>query len=397
MRLAASLSPFTAETWLLWGWRMLALLCCCFGITQAQAVRPACNVQSWSQWQTFKLGFVSRDGRVIDRSTPRQQTVSEGQAYALFFALVANDRATFARILKWTEDNLADGDLTDRLPAWHWGRKDDGSWGVLDANPAADADLWLVYALGEAGRLWKERRYIALSSLLANRILAEETANLPGLGLTLLPAPQGFHIDKLTWRLNPSYLPMQLLDWLGNRSSDPAWRTLAASSLRVLIESAPRGYAPDWILYEAGKGFRIDSSGEGNGKGGYNAIRVYLWVGMLSPDAQSRAKLLATFAPMASFVERYGYPPEHIDILSGKSNGSGPPGFSAAMLPFLSAQNNTFASKTQFERIINQPLRADAYYEQVLMLFAQGWRDGHFRFARDGSLQPSWKTTCRPA
>ncbi|MBS1186600.1 MAG: endoglucanase [Burkholderiaceae bacterium] len=378
-----------------WGWRALALLCCCLGT--AHAARTGCHAPPWPQWETFKASFISRDGRVIDRSTSRQQTVSEGQAYALFFALVANDRPAFARILQWTEDNLAGGDLTDRLPAWHWGRKDDGSWGVLDANPAADADLWLVYALGEAGRLWQERRYVALSSLLANRILAEETANIPGLGLTLLPAPHGFRVSPSVWRLNPSYLPIQLFDWLGSRSSDPRWRALAASSLRVMLESAPRGYSPDWILYEAGKGFRIDSEGEGNGKGGYNAIRVYLWAGMLSPDTSTHARLQAAFAPMAEYVARRGHPPEQIDILDGRANGPGPTGFSAAMLPFLSAPNNSVALKTQIDRIMTQPPRAEAYYEQALMLFALGWRNGHYRFAKDGSLQPSWKTTCNQA
>ncbi|MBS1169402.1 MAG: endoglucanase [Burkholderiaceae bacterium] len=376
-------------------WLLLALLCCCLG--NAHAARSLCQAPPWPQWEAFKTSFISQDGRVIDRSTPQQQTVSEGQAYALFFALVANDRPAFARILKWTEDNLAGGDLTARLPAWHWGKKDNGSWGVLDANPASDADLWLVYALGEAGRLWQERRYVALSSLLANRTLAEETANLPGLGLTLLPAPHGFHLGQSVWRLNPSYLPMQLFDWLGSRSSDARWRALAASSLRVLLESAPRGYAPDWILYEAGKGFRIDHDGEGNGKGGYNAIRVYLWVGMLPPESAARTRLLTAFAPMSDFVARHGYPPEQIDIHTGRANGPGPSGFSAALLPFLSVQNNTAALNTQIDRIITRPPRADAYYEQALMLFALGWRDGHYRFAKDGSLQPSWKITCNHA
>ncbi|MEK9939779.1 MAG: glycosyl hydrolase family 8, partial [Methylotenera sp.] len=78
-------------------------------------------------------------------------TTSEGQAYALFFALVANDQPQFERLLQWTQLNLAQGNLATNLPAWHWGQKADGSWGVIDGNSASDADIWIVYTLLEAG------------------------------------------------------------------------------------------------------------------------------------------------------------------------------------------------------------------------------------------------------
>ena len=48
---------------------------------------------------------------------------AKGQSYALFFALVANDQATFDKVLAWTERHLAEGDLSARLPAWLWGEK----------------------------------------------------------------------------------------------------------------------------------------------------------------------------------------------------------------------------------------------------------------------------------
>ena len=95
-----------------------------------------------------------------------QRTVSEGQAYAMMFALVANDRGTFDRVLAWTTNNLARGDLSQHLPAWLWGKHKDESkgYGVLDPNAATDADVWMAYALLEASRLWSEPRYLALAS-----------------------------------------------------------------------------------------------------------------------------------------------------------------------------------------------------------------------------------------
>ncbi len=378
------------------GCQILAALYFCLGAAQAVTVEPTCQTD-WPAWQSFKSGLLNEGGRVVDGSTPRKQTVSEGQAYALFFALVANDRKTFDKILEWTEKNLAKGDLTSHLPAWLWGRRDDGSWGVLDNNSASDADLWIVYALGEAGRLWGERRFVALSSLLASRILREETADLPGLGPTLLPAPRGFHTRKNAWRLNPSYLPMQLMDWLSSRSPDPTWQRISESSQRILLESAPQGFSPDWTVYEDSKGFRIDSAGAEKGAGGYNAIRVYLWAGMLAPDAPAQPRLLAAFAPMASFIARHGYPPESVNIITGVANGPGPSGFSAALLPFLAARGDSVALQGQRDRLTARPPRPDAYYEQVLSLFAHGWMEGRYHFTKNGTLLPSWQKSCSSA
>ncbi|MFZ1546890.1 MAG: cellulose synthase complex periplasmic endoglucanase BcsZ [Candidatus Nitrotoga sp.] len=378
------------------GCQILAVLCFCLGAAQTVTAEPTCQAD-WPAWQNFKAGFISKGGRVVDGSTPRKQTVSEGQAYALFFALVANDRQTFDKILQWTENNLANGDLTSHLPAWLWGRRDDDSWGVLDSNSASDADLWMVYALGEAGRLWNDRRFVALSSLLASRIMREEIADLPGLGPTMLPAPHGFQTGKKTWRLNPSYLPMQLMDWLSSRSPDPTWQRISESSQKILLESAPRGFSPDWTVYQDSKGFRIDSAGKEKGAGGYNAIRVYLWAGMLATDVPARPQLLAAFAPMADFIARHGYPPESVNIITGEANGPGPSGFSAAMLPFLAARGDSATLQEQLDRLTARPPRPDAYYEQALSLFGQGWMEKRYHFTKNGSLLPSWQKPCSSA
>jgi endoglucanase len=365
-----------------------ALLGCGVGlIGMAAAAAPV----TWAAWSHFKARFISADGRVEDRDTARSHTVSEGQAYALFFALVANDRAAFERLLRWTEDNLCQGDLSARLPAWQWGQQDGGGWGVIDANPASDADLWLAYALGEAGRLWQDRRYSALSSLVSARVMREETADLPGLGPTLLPGPKGFVLGNGRWRLNASYSPPQLLQWLSAQAGQgAAWKRVAESSMRLLLGAAPKGFAGDWTVYDSQQGFVPDLDGPEKGQGGYNAIRVYLWAGTLQEDATVRASLLRALQPMAHYVRETGAPPESIDILSGQASGPGPSGFVAALLPFLQAQKDLPALRAQRARLQARPLREDAYYEQALSLFALGWMDGHYRYGSDGRLLPRW-------
>ena len=187
-------------------------------------------------------------------------------------------------------------------------------------------------------------------------------------------------------------LPLQLMQGLAHATAQPVWQQLGASSLRVMAESAPQGFSPDWVAYgsrEGRQGFHPDP--EGKGQGAYNAIRVYLWAGTLHAQAAGRGELLQALAPMARFVRERGYPPESIDPLTGQANGTGPSGFSAALLPFLQACGDDEALRVQQLRLVARPPRPDAYYEQCLTLFGQGWMEGAYRFDADGRLMPSWK------
>ncbi|RQR77307.1 cellulase [Burkholderia sp. Bp9012] len=358
---------------------------------QSGAADVRCGA-AWPRWDAFKRDFVSADGRVIDVGSADSRTVSEGQAYGLFFALVANDRHTFDTILAWTENNLAQGDLSARLPAWLWGRAPDGAWRVLDANAASDADLWIAYTLVEAGRLWHERSYTARGALLAKRVLDDETASVPGLGLTLLPGPTGFRLADGRWRVNPSYSPPQVIRGLAARlPDDRRWSALAASTGRVLLDTAPKGFAPDWALYRAGAGFAPDP--QTHAESAYNAIRVYLWAGMLDRADPLAAPLLTRFAPFADHIAAHGAPPEKVDTttgVAGPNDGNG--GFSAAAVPFLDARGQHALADAQVARVDALARQsAPGYYTSVLTLFGLGWRDGRYRFGADGSLDARWE------
>lgn len=342
----------------------------------------------WPAWERFRDTLISDNGRVIDRSDPRHITTSEGQSYALFFSLVADDRDTFQQLLDWTQNNLAKGDLGVTLPGWLWGRRENGDWNVLDANSAADADLWLAYTLLEAGRLWQRRDYRVLGIRLAARIADAEVAALPGFGKLLLPGREGF-VDDDAWRINPSYLPPQLLTRL-SMLGEP-WPAVAANTPRLLIASAPQGLAPDWTRWTPDSGWGPDP--QHASQGDYDAIRVYLWLGMLANGADRREALLAHFTPMRRLVAELGAPPEHVDARSGTHQGIGNSAFSAALLPFLAATPGDDAplAAAQRQRLAADPPVDDAYYSQVLTLFGRGWDEGRYRFAADGRLQPAWR------
>ncbi|MCX3880247.1 glycosyl hydrolase family 8, partial [Stenotrophomonas maltophilia] len=199
----------------------------------AGQVGAACQ---WPAWEQFKQAYVSPEGRVIDPSDARKISTSEGQSYGLFFALAANDRAGFDKLLTWTQNNLAEGDLKQHLPGWLWGKKDDEQWTLLDSNSASDSDLWLAWALLEAGPPLPHPQDTATGKALLARTVAYKTGAAPGLGTKLPPGKIGF-VGESGWRFNPSYLSPQLATFFVRFGAPlPALRD---SNLCLLLESAP--------------------------------------------------------------------------------------------------------------------------------------------------------------
>jgi endoglucanase len=376
------------------GARGACVLLCAAALLSSAARAASDGCAPWPEWQAFKHLYLSEDGRIVDASTAQAVTVSEGQAYALTFALVANDPASFTRILQWTRDNLSAGDVAHALPAWRWGRAEDGRWTVLDRNSAADADLWMAYTLAQAGRLWHDAAYNAQARGMMALILRDEVALVPGLGATVLPGPRGF-VSQQNWRLNASYLPIQVLRGLPD-AGDASLRTaLLESSDRVIMGSAPRGYAADWVIYRENQGFSAD--GATHAVGSYNAIRVYLWAGMLSGDDPLAGRLARQLEPAATAAARDALP-EAIDTQSLEAHGQAPVGFQAALLPLLAHFRLEEAVQTHRQRVRTQALRDNQhYYGDALTLFGLGWLDGRFRFDRQGNLHPAWNGSCRAA
>jgi endoglucanase len=372
--------------------RACGLLCAAVLLGGTVQAAPAGSCAPWPEWQAFKRLYLSDDGRVVDASTPEAATVSEGQAYALTFALIADDPTSFARILAWTGNNLSAGDPAHVLPAWRWGRTTDGTWTVLDHNSASDADLWMAYALGEAGRLWHNAAYTQAARAMTALILREEVALIPGLGATVLPGARGF-VSHGAWRLNASYLPIQLLRALQHDADAALWTQVLESAGRVIVGSAPHGYAADWILYRDGEGFSADPATHETGS--YNAIRVYLWAGMLAEDEPQAEHLARQLEPMARAAARDAAP-ESIDTVTLEAHGEAPAGFLAALLPLLAHFRLDAAVESTRKRARAQALRDNQhYYNDALTVFGLGWLDNRFRFDRHGNLRLPWNGSCR--
>ena len=345
-----------------------------------------------SLWQAYLKQFYQADGRIIDSGVEPNTTSSEAQAYSLFMSLIENDQSTFNTILAWTQTNMARKDLSQNLPGWSWGKRADGSWAILDRNSASDADLWLAYTLFQAGTLWKEPKFTSLAHSILENIKRNEIVNIPGFGIMLTPAPSGFVTDK-TWRINPSYLPPQLMQYFQKVDPTGPWKILKKNTIRV-YSTFPKGLVPDWLIFERGKGWVYIYPEWSTGS--YDAIRTYMWVGMLDPHDPSKIRLLRSLSGMLRVLNASNNnPPHKVNTYNGNIELGAPPGFSAALIPYVKSLGETESLSRQNQIIkLNfkncQIGERPRYYDQILALLGLGWNEGRFSFAKDGSLMPYW-------
>ncbi len=349
---------------------------------------------AWPQYDAWLARIMQPDGHAVDVDSKHQQTTSEGQSYAMFFALVANDRATFDRALEWTRQHLAGGQFGPdgaRLPAWQWGRRDDGSYGVIDPNSAADSDVWIAYDLLEAGRLWNDSRYTQTATSLMSQIRANETASLPGAGTVLLPGPKGFYQNGLA-RLNPSYTPVFVLRRLAQEDPQGPWTSIATSATEMIRIVSPRGYAPDWAAFHIGQGYVVDPvSGDA---GSYDAIRTYLWAALTAQADALGQQQLAALGGMRASVTATGTVPERVKTTTGVGQGTAPVGFWGALLPYFRGLNDAQA-ETLAEHHLASDFAQARYYDRALALFGTGAAEQRYRFDIHGRLEPRWEGACQ--
>jgi endo-1,4-beta-D-glucanase Y len=201
----------------------------------------------------FLERYVEADGRVV-RHDQGGDTVSEGQAYALLLAVAAGDEERFASVWDWTRAHLR---RRDGLLAWRW-----AGGHVVDAQPAADADLDAARALVLAGHRFHEPRYRAAGRAIARAIADNETTWAANRTVLVAgPWARGRAV------VNPSYWSPRAFQQLG-------FDHVAASSRRLTERLLESGLPPDWARVES---FGVAPAGPPSGGEpgyAYDAVRV---------------------------------------------------------------------------------------------------------------------------
>ncbi len=199
------------------------------------------NASGQSGPAAFLQGYVQADGRV-SRPDQGDDTVSEGQAYALLLAEAAGDDAAFDRVWRWTRDHLR---RPDGLFFYHT----DSSGRVLDQQAASDADVLIAWALlRHQGK--DADGYHAEGNRVAGAILAHELTTDPS-GAPVLAA--GPWATGRPASLDPSYWALPAFRDLAKLTGDDRWSRLADAvvPLTERFTDAGRLLPPDWVALTA--------------------------------------------------------------------------------------------------------------------------------------------------
>jgi len=231
-----------------------------------------------STWAGYKQRFIQAGGRVVD---PKRNgdTTSEGQSYALLRAAWMDDQATFARVWRWTRDNLG---TSNGLFGYLWGQRSGGGWGLLSRNSATDADQDIALALLLAAQRWGGGGYRDAAAAVVRAIWATEVAHLDGVPYVVAgnwatstsPGPT----------LNPSYLAPYAYRLFAQLDGDHPWSEVVDSSYRALsaCTAAPlstgrsAGLPPNWCVLTAGGRAASATTTQAADDYGYDAFRV-MW------------------------------------------------------------------------------------------------------------------------
>lgn len=227
------------------------------------------------RWLGFRERFVTPEGRVVDTGN-QHISHSEGQGWAMLCAVRAEDRAAFGRLHAWSMRVLKRPG--DELFSWRFRP----GVGVDDPNNATDGDLFIAWALLEAGERWGVADWKAQGAAMARDIL-RLLVRPAGEHLALLPAVRGFdRPGQLV--LNPSYYAFPALRALALAAPDPAWLQLVVDGLSLLRRGRFGRWRlpPDWLAVQRLDG-RLSPASGWPARFSYDAVRVPLylaWAGM---------------------------------------------------------------------------------------------------------------------
>jgi len=251
-------------------------------------------------WTRFRSHFILPDGRLVDRGK-EGISHSEGQGFALLLAVHYDDPATFASVWKWTRSHLQT--RPDKLLSWSWAP----ATGVHDPNNATDGDLLVAWALGRAGKRWKDPRYLKEAQLIA-RDIREKLVRRNSHGLLLLPGMEGFE-GPGRQVINLSYWVFPALQELATLDPAPEWQALRTTGIALLQRSrfGRWGLPADWVdLADApvpAADFPV--------RFGYDAVRIPLyliWAGLDTP------RLLGPYRDYWNYFQGAGFLPAWTDL-----------------------------------------------------------------------------------
>lgn len=250
------------------------------------------NVLIYSPAQMLQTTWRSYVNEYLEQGTSRTLdpsrgyiTTSEGESYTMLRAVWMADKTTFDTSWQWTKNNLQHK-TGDHLFAWLFGKRTDGTYGILTSqggnNSASDADTDIALALLFAYARWQDHSYLGDARVIMNDIWNDDVVVINGTPYLAADDAEGKSKNDLVL-LDPSYFNPAAYHIFAQFDDVHDWGALASSSFAVLSESsaAPLGASstvglpPDWVAISRTTGVLSAAPESQNDTDfGFDALRV---------------------------------------------------------------------------------------------------------------------------
>lgn len=262
-----------------------------------------------SAWALYKQRFLLPDGRVVDTGN-NNISHTEGQGYAMLLAVYNNDQQAFDSMWRWTNATLYRKDIG----LYSWRYEPGKAIPIADKNNATDGDIFIAWALLEAGKKWNVREYLRSSSAIQRSLLRHTLIKYAGYNV-MLPGVTGFkQPNSIT--VNPSYFVFPAWKAFFDYTHLLVWKELSDDSLALLNKmSFGKAQIPtDWVtLFADG---RMTPASGWPPRFGFDAVRIPLYVHWY----QSNNPALAPFVRFWQGYNRQAVP-AWVDVISGARSG----------------------------------------------------------------------------
>jgi endoglucanase len=355
-------------------WVALAVLIAgCGSAAPNGSVPRSASPQTTSAADRFLSRYVTSDGRVIRRDQGGD-IVSEGQAYGMLIAEIADRPALVETIWRWTEHHLG---RSDGLLAFHA----TGTGRVEDNQSATDADTLAAYALLRYHGPGADRMNQAGRDL-ANAVLDGESVRLAGAPV-LVAGP--WAKSSMPPVVDPSYWMPPVFAAIARYTGDDRWSAAAGEAFRLLSTLTDHGRTlpPDWATLSDG---RLVATGAPDGSApvqyGLDAVRVPLWYSASCTDDE-RNLAAGWWTHVLSHGDRSSF--IALGLTGDPVDGATSPvpllaGGAAAM-----AAGDEQAAATLRGRAADQARAAPTYYGDAWVALAAALTDGSLASCNEAS------------
>ncbi len=299
----------------------------------------------------FLTRYVTSDGRVI-RYDQGGDIVSEGQAYGMLLAEVAERPALARTIWSWTRAHLG---RSDGLFAWHA----NGGGQIEDSQSATDADVLIAYSLLRY-RGTDQAALHAQGWRVADAVLANESVTLADGAPLLVAGPWAKSTSPPT--VDPSYLMPGVFDALARLTGDGRWKLAAAAAIATVssVTDGGRRLPPDWARLSGGRLVPIPAPGGSAGvQYGLDAARLPLWFATAC-DAGARGLAASWWRNLLGSGDRSG--PLALGLSGNTINGESAPLTLLAGAAAATAAGDDGAARDLRSQAASLAARSPTYY-----------------------------------